>query len=296
MDANVRALGHVVVDATDLGAWHDFGTELLGLQCAERTDERLLFRMDHYTYRLVVQRSDRDGLAAAGWDVGNAASLDALTRRLADSGYEVSRADAAAATERHVEEFARLRDPDDLYDIELYWGKRNATPRFVSPIGATFVAGELGLGHIAQAVSDAEAYRRLYREIFGLRLSDHVDAHGGRAELEFLHCNRRHHSFAFIEVVEGVTPPTGIAHLMLEVDDLDTVGRGYDKVLAGAAPLRSTFGRHTNDEMTSWYVTCPAGFGIEYGVGGLLIDPETWLPTRYDAAHYWGHHRQPVSR
>ena len=64
-------------------------------------------------------------------------------------------------------------------------------------------------------------------------------------------------------------------------------------MLAGAARLRSTFGKHTNDKMTSWYVSSPSGFGIEYGCGGILIDDETWLPTRYDEAHYWGHQRQP---
>lgn len=296
MNTPVKALGHVIVASTDLEQWHVFATELLGLQCAERTADRLLFRMDHYTYRISVHKSDYDGLIATGWDVGNEADLNTLVARLEDAGYKVSHASATEAAERHVDRFARLRDPDDLYDIELFCGKRNSTARFVSPTAAQFVAGDLGVGHVAQVVTDADAYRRLYRDLFGFRLSDHVDAHGAKAELEFLHCNPRHHSFAFIEAVAGVTPPVGIAHLMLEVDDLDTVGRSYDKVLAGAAPLRSTLGKHTNDKMTSWYATGPSGFGVEYGYDGLIIDDDSWLPTRYDAAHYWGHHRQAAGQ
>lgn len=77
---------------------------------------------------------------------------------------------------------------------------------------------------------------------------------------------------------------------MLEVTDLDAVGRAYDKVLDGEAPLITTFGKHTNDDMLSFYVRTPSGFGLEYGTGGTLVD-DTWRPTRYSDAHYWGHRR-----
>jgi 3,4-dihydroxy-9,10-secoandrosta-1,3,5(10)-triene-9,17-dione 4,5-dioxygenase len=30
--------------------------------------------------------------------------------------------------------------------------------------------------------------------------------------------------------------------------------------------------------------------GLEFGTGGIKIDDETWTPTRYDTAHFWGHH------
>ena len=80
---------------------------------------------------------------------------------------------------------------------------------------------------------------------------------------------------------------------MLEVDELDIVGRAWDKVLEeDAAPILSTLGKHTNDKMVSFYVRSPSGFGIEYGTGGILIDDATWTPTRYAAAHYWGHARR----
>lgn len=82
---------------------------------------------------------------------------------------------------------------------------------------------------------------------------------------------------------------------MFEVDDLDIVGRAYDRVVAGEYPLYSSLGKHTNDKMVSFYVGSPSRFGIEYGVGGIQIDDEVWRPTRYDAAHFWGHQRVPQS-
>lgn len=85
----------------------------------------------------------------------------------------------------------------------------------------------------------------------------------------------------------------GIGHIMMEVTDLDAVGRAYDKVLDGAAPLYSSLGRHTNDKMTSFYCGSPSGLGIEFGTGGIIIDDDVWRPTRYSEAHYWGHKRSP---
>ena len=87
--------------------------------------------------------------------------------------------------------------------------------------------------------------------------------------------------------------PKGIGHIMFEVDDVDVVGRAYDKVVKdGIAPLAISLGRHSNDQMVSFYVNSPSGFQIEYGTGGLLIDDDTWRPVRYDVPNFWGHEHQ----
>ena len=79
---------------------------------------------------------------------------------------------------------------------------------------------------------------------------------------------------------------------MFEVDDIDAVGRAYSKVVEdGFAPLAMSLGRHSNDQMISFYVRTPSGFQIEYGTGGLPIDDDQWLPGRYDVPSFWGHVR-----
>ncbi|WP_353952547.1 VOC family protein [Knoellia sp. S7-12] len=289
MTARVKALGYAVVGSTDPAAWQEFGSGLLGLQVAHSSEDRLTLRMDQFVHRFDIRRAATDGVIAIGWDVGNPAALGEITARLTSAGYEVTTRDAEAATERSVSGLASFRDPDDNYDIELFWGLRNAAERFVSPTGATFVAGDLGVGHAFQVVRDEQVYTELYLDLLGFRLSDHIDMPGGVSGV-FTHCNPRHHSFAF---AASPNRPIGVGHFMFEVDDLDIVGRSYDHVLAGAAPILSTFGKHTNDKMVSYYVRSPSGFGIEYGTDGILIDDESWLPTRYDVAHYWGHHRTP---
>ena len=290
-NARVRSLGYLRVDATDLDAWVRYASDLLGLQVANRTDDVVEFRMDQKEYRLAVRKADQDGLTAVGWEVGGPQELDAIVTRLTDSGYQVHPLDKADCKERRISGGVRFRDPDDIYDIELHYALQESFLAFSSPTGAEFVTGLGGLGHIFQFVQDEKTYHHLYFDLLGFTLSDYVDGGPNReVELKFLHCNPRHHSYAFGHV-DGVAPAVG--HVMFEVTKVDVVGRAWDKVLMrGAAPIVQTLGMHTNDKTISFYAGTPAGFAVEYGTGGILIDDATWTPTRYPGAHYWGHARQ----
>jgi len=285
----VEQLGYAVIETQDLGAWEAFGCDLLGFMPAERGTERLRLRMDSYVHRLDIHKGDGEGITALGWDCGTAEGLVQVEKRLADAGFAPVRASKDFSDARMVDEVVTIRDPDGGFDLEFFWSLRSATERFSSPTDAVFVAGDLGLGHAFQAVSDEQGYLNLYQDVLGFRLSDHIDFPTGQAGV-FMHCNPRHHSMAVAQLPRIL----GVGHLMFEVTDLDIVGRAYDKVLDGAAPLYSTLGRHTNDKMVSFYVGSPSGFGVEYGVGGIMIDDATWRPTRYADAHYWGHQRQPA--
>lgn len=289
--ARVRSLGYVIVGATDLPAWSAFAGDLLGLQVSVITDDTLELRMDEKEYRLVVNKAEQDSLQVIGWEVGGPDELEELSSVLRSAGYETQPLSAAELKSRRVSGGVSFDDPDGLVKIELHYGLRESTERFVSQAGAQFVTGAGGLGHVFQSVVDWEGYRHLYFDLLGFSLSDHIEAGPtGEVDLTFLHCNPRHHSYAFA-TLPGVGPAIG--HLMFEASELDIVGRAWDKVLEkDAAPILSTLGKHTNDKMISFYVRCPSNFGIEYGTGGILIDEVAWTPTRYSAAHYWGHARK----
>ncbi|MQW77444.1 glyoxalase [Nocardioides sp. dk4132] len=286
MSAKVKALGYAVISTENLDDWVEFGSNLLGLQVAYRDEDRLLLRMDHYAYRIDVRRGE-PGATALGWDVGSREALAELAGKVAAAGYTVEQGSPELLEERKVMDLVRFRDAEDIITHELFWGLRSSTQKFVSPIGANFVAGEMGFGHAFQALHHGqEKYDELFRDILGFRLSDHIDMPGDVGT--FLHCNPRHHSLAYANAPHR---KQGIGHLMFEIDDLDTLGRAWDAVQDAGVTILSTLGKHTNDEMISFYVRSPSGFGIEFGVGGILIDDETWLPVRYDSAHYWGHKR-----
>jgi glyoxalase/bleomycin resistance protein/dioxygenase superfamily protein len=83
-----------------------------------------------------------------------------------------------------------------------------------------------------------------------------------------------------------------IHHIMMELNNIDDVGQGYDIALSEPGRIATTLGRHTNDFMMSFYATTPSDFFIEYGWGGRVIDPATWQPNevRYGPS-LWGHDR-----
>lgn len=282
--SGVMGLGYVQVDATDLEAWAEFAT-MLGMQVASQSDDELTLRLDQRIWRWVIRRSDHDGVAGLGWEVANRTELEQLAGSLSEHGFEVTWGTAEECAARKVTGLLRYADPDGLAQ-ELFHGQQKAATPFVSPTSATFLTGDFGMGHAMQFVSDSEAFRTLYMKALGFRLSDFLDV--GPEPGTFLHTNPRHHSMAFATV-----PAVGskFGHIMIEVDDMDAVGRAYDQVLAGEAVLGSTLGKHTNDQMTSFYVKTPSGFEIEYGVGGLLVDDDTWVPGRWEAPNIWGHRR-----
>jgi 3,4-dihydroxy-9,10-secoandrosta-1,3,5(10)-triene-9,17-dione 4,5-dioxygenase len=83
--------------------------------------------------------------------------------------------------------------------------------------------------------------------------------------------------------------PSKCVHIMLEVDELDHVGRALERVRKHKAPLSATLGRHMNDEMISFYVRSPGGFDIEFGTDGLTVDDDRWVARESTAVSYWGH-------
>lgn len=287
MSAVIRGLGYVIVDATDLDAWESFATDIFGMAVAERTEDVLRLRLDEKCYRIEVRKSDRDGVNTLGWEVAGAAQVEEIASKVEALGYAVKREDPQHAyRDRLVSGMAAFDDPDGVR-IEIFYGFKEDKDLFVSPTGARFVTGSGGMGHVFQMVTDDKAYEKLYFDGLGFKFSDYIDF--GPIAATFTHCNPRHHSMAFA-AVPGVPP--GIGHIMLEVDDIDAVGRAYHKVFEQkAAPLAMTLGRHSNDDMISFYTRTPSGFQIEFGTGGKLIDDSEWLPPRYDVPSFWGHQR-----
>lgn len=285
----VVGLGYLAIESSHLEDWRRLACEVLGLEAATADEDRLLLRMDGESFRFDIRRGPSEGVKAVGWDVGAKENLDLLYQSLKAGGYAPDWVDAAFASERGVSELFRFEDPEGQI-LECYYGREISTAPFSSPIGAQFVTGALGMGHLFQAVTDPARYEELYIDLLGFRITDYIELQPD-CIATFAHANARHHSFAWAPLVHA---PKGIRHVMLEVDDLETVGRAWDRVESGAAPIASTPGSHSNDRMFSFYVWTPSGFQIEYGFGGRVIDTASWQPHRYSVASNWGHRRSPA--
>lgn len=278
----ITALGYMVVGSDRADDWDGFATRLLGMQRVDRGGGVRAFRMDDRRQRLIV--ADTAGPAVIGWEVPDAAALDALAARLDAAGTTVTRGSRRLAEERQVADLVAFRDPQGT-SLEAFHGAALAATPFVPgrPISG-FRTGPLGMGHAVLHVSDATALLPFYRDLLGFRVTDWSTT---PYPLYFLHVNGRHHSFAMVG-----SGRTGLHHFMVELGSLDDVGQGHDLARTEEGRLAFGLGRHTNDHMTSFYATTPSDFFVEYGWGARIVEPDRWVPHEtHDGPSLWGHER-----
>lgn len=283
---SVRELGYLGLETADLAGWARFGTEVLGLARARHSNDQAIYlKADDRPHRFALRGGAKDRLAYTGWGVRDAEALDALCERLAEAGFETTPATDAELAERRVQGMAWTTDPGG-FRVELFHSPILDHTRFISPVGvASFVTGDMGLGHVVLLTDHYEESFDFYVRLLGFRLSDSMIL--DKRPLRFLRCNPRHHSLAL-----APHHTSRLAHLMLEVPAIDEVGYCMDRCRAAEVPTAMTLGRHTNDMMVSFYVRAPKGYEIEYGCGGLRIDEATWSTQEITAVSFWGHHRE----
>ncbi len=292
----VTQLGYLGIGVSDLAAWEDFATRLLGLQDNGRSPAgHLLLRCDDYHHRLVLVNNGADDVAFYGWEVKDRAALDTIARRIKDFGLEVAEGSLEDCAERMVLGLVKFTDPEGLAG-EIYYGAFQDHTPFVSPRGiGPFVTGDMGLGHITIAAADPARYIEFYTTVLGAKISDYIVLQKGDVELKlpFLHVNPRHHSLVINRKPPGT--PEGanwrrIGHMMMQMQTLDDVGRTQQLFETNRIPC-NTLGKHPNDRMVSFYGRTPSGFDIEIGCGGVRIENEDeWQVQHYRAVTLWGHH------
>ena len=284
-------LGYLVFEVSDLPAWESFAIDALGLMVGEReAGGALLLRMDEQAQRFRLEAGTADDLRYAGFELDSESDLEALSENLSSAGFDVATCSQEEANSRRVRRLLRTEDPGGV-GIELFYGPSQAETPFESEhVPSGFVTGNQGLGHIVLNAKDAKASEHFYTELLGMRLSDRIDmevAPNFSIETSFFHANERHHTLAFAQV----ELPKKMHHFMIEARDMDAVGSGYDRVNDAGIRIMSALGRHSNDQMFSFYARTPSRFEVEFGWGGLTLDDSTWEVVRYDRGSLWGHRR-----
>jgi 2,3-dihydroxybiphenyl 1,2-dioxygenase len=281
---SIQALGYIAIGSDRLDEWSDYATGFLGMQRVERGNAAVAFRMDDRQQRLLVDRSLGDGAHVFGWEVADAAALDALAARLEAAGTRVTRGDGALAAQRCVRGLIRFADPLGNA-LEAFWGgavddRPFAPGRTISG----FRTGAQGMGHAVLMVERLDEVLPFYRDTLGFKVSDYLTQ---PFRGYFFHVNPRHHSLALLEIGRNA-----MHHMMVEMYSLDDVGQGYDIALGEEGRVMTTLGRHPNDYMMSFYAKSPSGFMVEMGWGGREVDDATWQVTEVTVGpSLWGHDR-----
>ena len=280
----INGLGYLGVRSEKLEEWSDFASKILGMQKIDKGRKAISFRMDDRQQRFLVSHEDGETLAFIGWEVDHKDDLQMYAARLDAAGVKVHLGNKALCDRRFVDSLIWINDPMGNR-VELFYGPMIASEPFIPgrPIDG-FKTGPYGMGHAVLNVKNIEIMLPFYRDLLDFRVSDYgLKPYG----MYFFHVNGRHHSFAMIG-----SGKLGFHHFMIEFQNLDDVGQGYDLAQLEDNHIAYTLGRHTNDYMTSYYANSPSGFFVENGWGGRIIDPETWEPQETNLGpSFWGHER-----
>lgn len=296
----IKALGYIIIEAKNPSDWHNFLISIVGFMPAPlmpQSAEKLFFKMDEYQWRVGIEKSERDRLNIAGWELATKEHFDQAVEELKAQGIAFDYLDAATCNARAVREAVRLQDPAGNI-IELFYYMKLDYQRLTSPVGVkafeTGYHGDMGLGHFVLPTNRFDECFAFYKTVLGFGETDYMHFHfspepndAGQG-LHFMHVgNPRHHSLA---IYQDPNPPEhNCIHLMFEVKDVDEVGYFIDRCRKNNIKIVSSLGRHTNDLMLSVYVQSPGGFAIEFGCEGVQLDWENYKPTESSVPSLWGH-------
>lgn len=289
--SELKSLGYVKVQASDMKRWRHFAFEVLGFaEGAGPEPDALYLRMDERSARIIVVPGEVDKIVTVGWEVRDHAALARVKAALDGAGIPVKELSLEEADARRVEEVIAFDDPAGT-STEVFHGAVLDHSPVITPFGAKFVTGSQGLGHVVLPALDVPGLFDFYTEVLGFksRGAFRVPAppEFGPIRVRFLGLNQRHHSLAICPTMNLRDP--GLVHLMVEVDSLDTVGQALDRVNKDGFQLSSTLGRHTNDKMVSFYVRAPGDWDIEFGTDGMRVDETYYTAEEITADSYWGH-------
>ncbi|HUR41639.1 MAG TPA: VOC family protein [Verrucomicrobiae bacterium] len=286
----IQALGYFVAESTDVSKWKSYAEQVLGAATSAAPNGGLYLKIDEREFRAHIVRGQQDRYGSSGWDVASERDFDHAVAALKQAGVAVVEASAQIKAERKAQKLAQFEDPSGNRH-ELRFGDTGQQSPFKSPIGVKgFKTAGQGMGHTVLPSLQFDASLKFFRDVLGFGLSDTMslkfapDAPPMR--IYFLHAQGgRHHSLALAEMPN----PSGCVHVMLEVNEKEEVDRAEKRQQQHGVKLMATMGQHENDKMTSFYMMTPGGFALEYGWGGIDVDPASWKTTEGKQVSIWGH-------
>lgn len=262
----VTELGYMRLGVSNLAEWKSYATEILGLELVDEGEpKRCYLRMDNWHHRFILEEDGSDDLNALGLRVAGPEEFAAMHRRLEAAGVAHEIGSPELCADRRVLEMMSLEDPNGN-PIEIFHGPFVEYNKPFYPgrrMYGNFVTGAGGLGHCFIRAYDSAAGYKFYTL---LGMSGGVEYrrvwHGFNIEGMFFHCNSRQHTIGW-----GMGTKKRVNHVMLEVATFDDLAYTYNLVKARKIPIGVDLGKHSNDQLYSFYCAGPSGWMIEYAWG-----------------------------
>jgi catechol 2,3-dioxygenase len=283
---SVTAFRSVTFGVNDLDASARFYEDVWQLTPVARDGGAAYFRAsgdEHHT--VVLRETGQPMLIRADFAAADRAAVDTLYEQVARAGGRTLGAPAALDEPGNGYGFTFV-DPEGrtfavTSDVERH---RDATPVENRPNK---------MSHLVLNAADTDGMVRFFRAALGFRLRDQT------ARMDFLGCNRDHHSVAITRMGN-----VSLNHVAFEVPDLDSLMRGAARVRRAGTELEWGIGRHGPGSNIFAYFCDPNELAIEYTTAIDQVDDAThrpgtaadWRPPIAGNPDYWGFAKPPSER
>ncbi len=258
-------LGYLLVNVTDMERSTKFATEVFGLDLvAERPDGRRYFRGSRHHQDIIFAPADRATLVRSSWELQNQAELDTAFSHFEGLGLAPSWVAEPECMDLEIERAFRVVDPVLGVNWE-YYADMTVVP---SPRINTLTKFQGGK-HFGLIVDDCARVSEFLVKDMGFIVSDYFE----RNVVTLLRAwpNSNHHSIA---MVGGSGGPVRMHHVAFMVDEIDDIGKLFNRVKRFGLDIQFGIGRHPTSGSIHLYIYDHDNFVWEYTLG-MEQFPET---------------------
>ena len=263
VDFRYRKLGYLVLNVSDLERSTAFATDVFGMDCSGEVGGGRGFRVGPHHHDIILQQADKPAFVRSAWELESEDDVDRAFAHYQELGLEPSWVGDNECADLRLERAFRIVEPM-LKTTWEYYSRMSYTAVPRTNKLTKFQGGK----HYGLVVSDCKSVTDYMVDKMGFLVSDYLEGWG--ASLLRAFPNPNHHSFAPLQFPGG----TRFHHLAFMVDEIDDIGRLFNRVKRYDVKIQFGIGRHPTSGSIHLYVYDPDYFVWEYTLG-MEQFPET---------------------
>jgi 2,3-dihydroxy-p-cumate/2,3-dihydroxybenzoate 3,4-dioxygenase len=254
---NLWDIRYVRLGTRDLTSASRYARQVVGLESMRQAGGAEYFRSDGRDHTLVYFEGDPAD-HTVGFELRNAAELEAAATLLDRSDVKVRAGTAEECEQRRVKSFINFKDPTGN-SIDLVVQPHHSGRDYWPPHNT----GITGFSHIGLCSSDPVRDEQFWTGVLGARVSDRI----GPSPL--LRIDEVHHKIALFP-----SRKPGVQHVNHQVDSINDLMKAWYRLQAAGVRIVFGPGRHPTSGACFLYFEGPDGMVYEYSTGVRHITAE----------------------
>lgn len=260
-----KRLGYLALSVTDIDASTRFLRDIFSLDYVEQAEDGArYFRVGVGHHDLILTQAEQASCLRTSWELESPEDLDAAHAHFCALGLDPVWVEAFECARLFLAKAFRVVDPI----IGATWEYFVEMVNYCSPL-QNRVTSFQGGKHFGIYVPDNRAMTKFLCQSAGFIVSDYI----GDSQISLARAwpNPNHHSIGTVEMPDE---PVRLHHIAFMVNEIDDIGRLYNRCKNLGVDIQFGMGRHPTSGSIHLYIYGPDNFVWEYTLG-MEQFPET---------------------